>query len=108
MNAHEYDAAEQILIQTIETYPNFSEAWNRRATLYFMMNRFSDSLVDIGHVLDLEPRHFGALAGKGAVLKAMGKNIEALAALREALAIDPHMESVAATVKEMEKAEPGI
>jgi tetratricopeptide (TPR) repeat protein len=108
MNAHEYDAAEKTLIQLVETYPDFSEAWNKRATLYFMENRFDASLIDIEHVLDLEPRHFGALAGKAMILRAQHKNIEALKVLREAQAVNPHMQSVIQAIKDLEKANPDI
>ena len=108
MNAHEYDAAEKVLIQLVESYPEYAEGWNKRATLYFMMGRFDASLTDIQHVLDLEPRHFGALAGKAAILRAQGHNREALGVLREALAINPHMVSVQQSIKELEKEQPDI
>lgn len=108
MNAHEYDAAEKTLIQLVETYPNFAEAWNKRATLYFMEGRNDASLIDIEHVLDLEPRHFGALAGKAMILRAEGKTIEALKVLRETKAINPHMDSVIQAIKDLEKANPDI
>ena len=108
MNAHEYDASEKVLIQLVESYPNYAEGWNKRATLYFMEGRFDASLTDIQHVLDLEPRHFGALAGKAAILRAQGKVREALAVLRETLAINPHMESVKLAIKELEKNQPDI
>jgi tetratricopeptide (TPR) repeat protein len=108
MNAHEYDAAEKTLIQLVETYPTFAEAWNKRATLYFMEGRYDASLIDIEKVLDLEPRHFGALAGKAMILRAQGKNIEALRVLRETNSINPHMESVVQAIKDLEKANPDI
>ncbi len=108
MNMNEYDAAEKTLIQLIESYPTFAEAWNKRATLYFMMGRYNDSLVDIQHVLDLEPRHFGALAGKAMILRAQGKNTEALKVMRETLAINPHMDSVAQAIKDLLKNSPDI
>lgn len=108
MNAHEYDAAEKTLIQLVETYPDFAEAWNKRATLYFMMGRLSDSLIDIERVLDLEPRHFGALGGKAMILQAQGKTIEAIKVLREELAINPHQESVVEAIKNLLKTSPDI
>lgn len=108
MNAHEYDAAEKTLIQLIETYPNFAEAWNKRATLYFMQGRLDASLVDIEHVLDLEPRHFGALAGKAMILRAQGKILPALKVLRETQSINPYMDSVTQAIKDIEKANPDI
>ena len=108
MNAHEYEAAEQTLIQLVESYPDFAEGWNRRATLYFMQGRFQDSLTDIGHVLELEPRHFGALGGKAMILQSQGKIFDALRVLHETLAIDPHMDSVAKAIKDIEKKNPDI
>jgi tetratricopeptide (TPR) repeat protein len=108
MNAHEYGAAEKTFIQLVETYPEFAEAWNKRATLYFMMGRYSDSLIDIERVLDLEPRHFGALGGKAMILQSQGKTIEALKVLREELAINPHQESVAQAIKNLLKTSPDI
>jgi tetratricopeptide (TPR) repeat protein len=108
MNAHEYDAAEKTFIQLVETYPDFAEAWNKRATLYFMMGRYDESLIDIEHVLDLEPRHFGALGGKAMILQAQGKTIEAIKVLREELAINPHQESVVQAIKNLLKTSPDI
>lgn len=108
MNANELDAAEQTLIQLVESYPDFAEGWNRRATLYFMEGRYDAALVDIDHVLALEPRHFGALAGKGMILRLQGKTIEALKTLREALEMNPQMDSVSQTIKDIEKNNPDI
>ena len=108
MNSHEYSAAEKTLIQLIETYPTFAEGWNKRATLYFMDSRYDASLIDIEHVLDLEPRHFGALAGKAMILRAQGKPLAALKVLRETLSINPHMQSVLQAIKDIEKANPDI
>jgi tetratricopeptide (TPR) repeat protein len=108
MNAHEYDAAEQTLIQLIETYPDFAEAWNKRATVYFMQGRYDASLIDIEHVLELEPRHFGALAGKAMILRAQKRTGEAIKVLKETLTINPHMQSVIQAIKDLEKSQPDI
>jgi tetratricopeptide (TPR) repeat protein len=108
MNMHDLDAAEKMLIQLIEVYPEYAEAWNKRATLYYMEGRYDASLIDIEHVLDLEPRHFGALAGKSMILRAQGKNREAIAVMRETLSINPHMDSVAQAIKELLKDSPDI
>jgi tetratricopeptide (TPR) repeat protein len=108
MNANEYDAAEKMLIQLIEVYPDYAEAWNKRATLYFMQGRYDASLIDIEHVLELEPRHFGALGGKAMILRAQGKTVEALKVLKETLAINPHADSVAQAIKDLLKTSPDI
>ncbi len=108
MQAQDYDASEQTLVQLVESYPKFAEGWNRRGLLYFMLKRYDVALIDVDHALSLEPRHFSALADKGMILMAMGKNADALNAFRDALAINPHMETVKALIKDIEKAEPQI
>ncbi len=108
MAAQEYDAALTMLDELLKATPDFAEAWNRRATLYFQMRRYDQSLADIDKVLELEPRHFGALAGRGMVYMALEKPNEALAAYREALTMNPHMEAVIEAVKRLEKERPDI
>lgn len=108
MNAQEYETAEIILDRLLEAQPGYAEAWNRRATLNFLAKRYEKSLADIAKVLELEPRHFGALSGRGMILEAMDKPDEALAAYREALTMNPYMRAVEEKVKMMEKARPDI
>ena len=97
-----------ILDRLIGAYPDFAEAWNKRATLYFMMKRYDQSLADIGKVLELEPRHFGALAGKGMILERQKKYSEARAAFEEALAVNPNLEDVKAALTALDRLEQGI
>ena len=97
-----------ILNRLVGAYPEFAEAWNKRATLYFLMKRDDAALEDIARVLDLEPRHFGALAGKGMILERQRKFTEARAAYEEALAINPALEQVKAALKELDRLEQGI
>jgi tetratricopeptide (TPR) repeat protein len=88
--------------------PGFAEAWNKRATLLFLMGRFDDSLADIVKVLELEPRHFGALSGRGMILMRQNKNAEALAAFKEALNINPKMVGAQLAVQQLEKLVPEL
>lgn len=97
-----------ILDRVVDQYPDFAEAWNKRATLYFNLGRYDDSLRDIDHVLALEPRHFGALAGRGMILAQQKKYDLALAALREALAVNPQMADVQAAIKLIERLQRAI
>ena len=101
MNARAFPQALAILDTVIKLKPDFAEAWNERATTYFLMRRFDKSLADIKQVLKLEPRHFGALAGRGMILKEMGKKRAALKAFRRALAIYPEMPGPKKAVKEL-------
>jgi len=95
----DYDLAIKLLDAVVEIKPNYVEGWNRRATVYYLMNDYGHSLADIREVLAREPRHFGALAGLGLILQELGDDALALEAYRRALAINPHLEHVGETVK---------
>lgn len=77
--------------QVVEIAPDFAEGWNKRATLYYLTGDYEASLADIDKTLALEPRHFGALAGRGLVLMALDRKEDALTAFEEALSIHPHL-----------------
>src|ERR1043166_5960378 len=89
----------QLLGSIIEIRPDYVEAWNRRATLFFAMKDYGRAMADIREVLNREPRHFGALAGLGMILEEVGENKQALEAYRKALAINPHMQKIPEQVK---------
>lgn len=97
-----------ILNRLIGANPDFAEAWNKRATLYYLMKKDDAALKDIDKVLDLEPRHFGALAGKGMILQREKKYSAARDAFEEALAVNPNLEEVQAALKELDRLEQGI
>ncbi len=71
----------------IDQDPNFAEAWNARATAYYMAGEFGPSVADIAKVLTLNPRHFGALSGLAMILEETGKPERALEAYRAAIAL---------------------
>lgn len=85
-----FQKAEEILTETINNYPDFAEAWNRRAVLYFAQEKYEQSKQDCQKVIQLIPYHFGALHGLGLCLLALGDYREAIAAFRQALEIQPH------------------
>jgi tetratricopeptide (TPR) repeat protein len=95
----DYDLAVKLLDAVIELKPGYTEAWNRRATVYYLQKDYGHALADIREVLLREPRHFGALSGLGLILQEIGDDKHALEAYRKALAIDPHLENIGDVVK---------
>lgn len=99
LEAKDTKLAIQLLDSIIELKPDYIEAWNRRATLFFSMKDYGRAMADIREVLSREPRHFGALAGLGMILEEVGDDKQALEAYRKALAINPHMQKIPDLVK---------
>ena len=83
--------------------PNFAEGWNKRATIYYMMGRYTASVNDIQRALYLEPRHFGALSGLGLIFDAIGKGDAALKVWKQALAIHPNMPKIRSRMLELNR-----
>jgi tetratricopeptide (TPR) repeat protein len=107
MEEKDYPQALDILDQILVIKPDFAEAWNKRATVYFLMDNYGASLSDIRETLALQPRHFGALAGFGMILKAMDRNEEAIKVLKRAIEINPRLENVQEAIDALEKASGG-
>lgn len=75
----------------VEDYPDYAEGWNQRATLLFRLGRYDESLDDIDKVLAIEPRHYGAMAGRVLILLKQDKPLDALRQMRAALAVHPYL-----------------
>ena len=78
--------------------PAFTEAWNKRATVYFLLGEDDLSLQDCGEVLKRNPQHFGVLAGYGQIYLRKGDLPRALDYFDQALAINPNMGGVRASI----------
>ncbi len=98
-----YDAAITQFSVLIDTYPDFTEAWNMRATVYYLMGDYGRSIDDVQQVLIREPRHFGALAGLGAMLLQLDKKREALDAYKAAIAVNPHQIGAKQAIERIEQ-----
>jgi tetratricopeptide (TPR) repeat protein len=103
MNGSDYDAALAAFSRIVALKPDFAEGWNKRATALYLLGRFDDSIKDIGRVLALEPRHFGALSGLGLCNAELNQDQAALDAFSRALAVDPNMSSVRSNIEELKK-----
>jgi len=93
------DLAIRLLDAIVELKPDYAEAWNRRATMYFVKKDYGHALADIAQALAREPRHFGALTGLGMILQEMGEDKRALQAFRRAIEIDPHLQKIPEFIK---------
>ena len=95
------DLAIKLLDAIIKIKPDYLEAWNRRATLYYMKKDYGHALADIREVLKREPRHFGALSGLGLILQDIGDDKQALEVYRRALAVYPRLQRIPDLVKSL-------
>ena len=102
MQANAHGEALDILDRVVIMKPDFAEAWNKRATVHFMMKDYGKSISDIERTLALEPRHFGALTGLGFILRDVGEKDRAIEIFRRALAVHPQLKTIRDILTEME------
>ena len=88
---YDFNGSIEILNKIIALKPDFSEAWNQRATIYFYQEKYEESLVDIAKTLELEPRHFGSLAGRAVIRWRQSKPALARQNIIEALKVHPFL-----------------
>jgi len=93
MQYRDYNYALRVFDNIIVADPKWSEAWNKRATVYFLMNEFQNSLDDIDKVLIIEPRHFGALSGQARIFIKIKKYEKAIKSIERALKFYPSFKS---------------
>ena len=101
MNLRQGPAAIAIFTRIIEKKPEFAEGWNKRATVYFLMGEYEQSLHDCDEVMKRNPSHFGALAGYGQIYLRLGLPERALPYFQRALAVNPNMEGVTQMIEEI-------
>ena len=95
----DFDLAIKLLDSIIELRPDYVEAWNRRATIFYQRKEYERSMADLRQVLAREPRHFGAISGLGMIMQEFGDDKRALDAFRRALAVHPHLQRLPDMIK---------
>ncbi len=101
MSADRPEDAVGYFSDAIKKAPEFAEAWNKRATVLYIMGDYQRSVADVEQTLALEPRHFGALAGLGLINQALGRDAAALKAFEAALKVHPQQPELRAKVREL-------
>ena len=99
---NQLNKAIQIFTEVIKLDPTWSEAWNKRATVLYMIGDYKSSQEDINKVLSLEKRHFGALAGQGLVNIQLKNYEKAINSYKKAKDIYPSMQSAEIMIKKIE------
>ena len=99
----QYNRAIDVFTQAIELDPTWAEAWNKRATVYYIVGEFQKSQEDIDKVLELEERHFGALAGQGMVNIQLKNYDKAKRSYQKAQEIYPAMKSSKVMIEQIEE-----
>ena len=102
VNKNQYIKAIEIFSNVIKLDPHWAEAWNKRATVLYIIGEYQKSQNDINKVLELEKRHFGALAGQGLVNIKLKNYEKAIKSYQKALEIYPSMQSPEIMIKEIE------
>ena len=103
MNSGNAELAIATFSEIIRKKPDFAEAWNKRATLYFFTRRYRESLADCDEVMKRNPHHFGALSGYGQIYAQMDDYDKALEYFEKAIAVNPNMEGVALNILALRK-----
>ncbi len=99
----QYIKAKDIFTEVINLDQSWAEAWNKRATVLYLLGEFQKSQDDIDKVLALEPRHFGALAGQGLVNIQLKNYEKAIRSYEKAQEIYPSMRSPKIMIKQIEE-----
>jgi tetratricopeptide (TPR) repeat protein len=103
LQAGEPQAAMPLLDTIVKRAPDWAEGWNKRATVLYVLDEYDRSLADIDKVLALEPRHFGALAGRGLIHIARENYRAALDDYRRARAVNPFLQGAAQMIPTLER-----
>lgn len=97
----DWTLAEELLSRLVEIEPQWAEAWSRRASVRFFQQDTSGAMEDLVHVLHLEPRHFKALVGVGAILERNEQTAQALRVFRRVLEINPQLDDIRKKVEKL-------
>ena len=102
MMDNKFNTAYDKFTEVIELDPNWAEAWNKRATVLYLMGKYELSQADIDKVLMIEKRHFGALTGQGLVQTALKNYQKAIDSYIEAHKVHPFMKSPLVMIEKLQ------
>jgi tetratricopeptide (TPR) repeat protein len=103
INRKQLEKAEKLATQLIAEAPNFAEAYNQRAIVFFLQGRFAESAEDCANVIERNPFHIGAIEGMAQCQIQLNRNRDALKTLRRALKLRPHNTGLRESIQELEQ-----
>lgn len=103
MQSGDFATAYDYFTTMTDLEPDFAEAWNKRATVLFLIGDLDGSIKDVERTLALEPRHFGALTGLGMINDALEDEEAALEAYEAALDLHPYLPEAVVRVEQLRK-----
>lgn len=104
MQAGQFSGAIRSFSALINLAPDFTEAWNKRATVYFLVGEDDRSIADCEQVLEREPNHFGALSGYGQLMLRKHEYTRALGYFERALTVNPNLRGVSQSIEAIKRA----
>ncbi|ETX08991.1 tetratricopeptide repeat protein [Candidatus Entotheonella palauensis] len=103
MQRGHYQAAVDIFTRVIEAAPHFAEGYNKRATTYYLMQRYEESIADCERTIALNPHHFGALSGAGLCHLGQRNLTKALEFFERAVAVNPNMPQIRQYIEDIKR-----
>ena len=103
LNRKDYERATRHFSRAIELDPTFAEAYNQRAIVKYLQERYDESLEDCTRAVERMPCHFGAWAGMGHCHAHEGRLAEAVDCYKKALSINPRLSGVPQVLGELKK-----
>lgn len=101
LNTRDFKEAAKSFTQVIDMDPYYAEAWNKRATVWYLLKEYQRSIDDCMEVLKLKPRHFGCLSGLGMCYLSQGRTEEGVRWMKAALDVHPGIENARQVVSQV-------
>jgi len=102
--ANDLEAARDAFDKAIAIKPDYAEAWNRRAALFFNDGKYDEAIADLETAITHEPRHFGAWTGLAMIFESVERPEAALKAYEKVLDIHPMSQAAEQGKKRLERA----
>ena len=103
MNGRDFDGAMAHIARALAEDPSFAEAYNQRAIVGYLQERYEESVEDCQRAVQHMPLHFGAWAGMGHCHAHLGRLRDAVDCYRRALSINPHLDGIPQTIQELQR-----